>query len=111
MIARTWRGAVPAGKGSEYLEIVGRTGMRDSRDTPGNLGFYVLQRPAGQEDEILTVSLWETQDAIKAFAGDDISRAVFYPEDDAWLTGRDLHADHWEVVGEAAPASTTLKTG
>lgn len=104
MIARTWRGTVRAGKGPGYLEVVGQTGLRDSRATPGNLGFYVMQRRAGDHDEILTVSLWESEDAIRAFAGDDVSRAVFYPDDDAWLIGRDSHADHWEVVGEATPA-------
>lgn len=100
MIARTWRGTVAAGRGSAYLEVVGRTGLRDSRDTPGNLGFYVLQRRAGDHDEIFTMSLWESEDSVKAFAGDDISRAVFYDEDDGWLTSRELHADHWEVIGE-----------
>jgi len=65
---------------------------------------------AGDHDEIFTVSLWESEDAVRAFAGDDISRAVFYPEDDAWLVSRDLHADPWAVVGEVratAPASGT----
>jgi heme-degrading monooxygenase HmoA len=104
MIARTWRGTVQAGKGSAYLGVVGRTGLRESRETPGNLGFYVMQRPAGDHDEILTVSLWESEEAIRAFAGDDISRAVFYPEDDAWLISRDLQADHWQVTGEATAA-------
>ena len=99
MIARTWRGTVAAGRGHGYLEVVGRTGLPGSRATPGNLGFYVMQRPAGDHDEILTLSLWDSEDSIRAFAGDDISRAVFYPEDDAWLIGRDLHADHWEIVG------------
>jgi len=101
VIARTWRGAVAAGRGRDYLGVVGRTGLVDSRNTPGNLGFYVMQRAVGDHDEILTVSLWESEDSIRAFAGTDISRAVFYPEDDDWLTSRDLHADHWEVVGEA----------
>ena len=40
-------------------------------------------------------------DAVSAFAGPDPSRAVFFPEDDAYLVERDLHADHWEVVGVA----------
>ena len=71
-------------------------------ETPGNVGFYVMQRPAGDHDEILTLSLWDSEDSIRAFAGTDISRAVLYPEDDGWLIGRDLHADHWEVVGETA---------
>lgn len=111
MIARTWRGTVEAGKGSRYLEILGRTGLPGSRATPGNQGFYAMQRRAGDHDEILTLSLWESEDAIRAFAGDDISRAVFYPEDDAWLTGRDLHADHWEVVGEATSTSAARPAG
>lgn len=107
MIARTWRGSVAAGRGRDYLDVVGRTGMQDSRTTPGNLGFYVMQRPAGDHDEILTISLWVDEDAVRAFAGDDISRAVFYPEDDAWLIERDHHADHWEVLGEAGrPAAS-----
>jgi heme-degrading monooxygenase HmoA len=104
MIARTWRGTVAAGRGREYLDVMGRTGLPDSRATPGNLGFYAMCRSAGDHDEILTLSLWESEDSVRAFAGDDISRAVFYPEDDAWLTARDLHADHWELVGEAGPS-------
>jgi heme-degrading monooxygenase HmoA len=102
MIARTWRGTVAAGNGTGYVGVVGRTGLPDSRATPGNLGFYVMQRPAGDHDEILTISFWESRDAVRAFAGDDIAAAVFYPEDDAWLTSRDLHADHWEVIGAVA---------
>lgn len=101
MIARTWRGTVAAGRGPGYLEVVARTGLPGSRQTPGNLGFFVLQRNAGDHDEILTMSLWDSEDSVKAFAGDDISRAVFYPDDDAWLISRELHADHWEVVGES----------
>jgi heme-degrading monooxygenase HmoA len=101
MIARTWRGVVRAEDGQAYLEVVARTGLPASRATPGNVGFYVLERPAGDRAEILTVSLWTSMDAISAFAGPDISRAVFFPEDDAYLVERDLHADHWEVVGVA----------
>ena len=101
MIARTWRGVVRAEDGHAYLEVVARTGMPASRATPGNVGFFVLQRPSGDQAEILTMSLWTSKDAISAFAGPDISRAVFFPEDDAYLVERDLHADHWEVVGVA----------
>lgn len=101
MIARTWRGTVAAGRGPAYLDVVGRTGLMDSRSTPGNLGFFMMQRPDGDHDEILTLSLWESADSVRAFAGEDISRAVFYPEDDGWLITRDLHADHWEIIGDA----------
>lgn len=105
MIARTWRGTVAAGRGRDYLDVVGRTGLIDSRKTPGNLGFFVMQRPAVDHDEILSISLWESRESIVAFAGDEISRAVFYPEDDDWLTSRELHADHWEVIGVSGMAA------
>ncbi|HET9436190.1 MAG TPA: antibiotic biosynthesis monooxygenase [Candidatus Limnocylindrales bacterium] len=101
MIARTWRGVVRAAEGPAYLELVALTGMRDSRATPGNRGFYVMQRTDGERAQILTVSLWDDMAAVRAFAGDDPSRAVFYSEDDEYLLERDLHADHWHVVGEA----------
>jgi heme-degrading monooxygenase HmoA len=101
MVARTWRGVVRAEDRHAYLEVVARTGMPASRATPGNVGFFVLQRPFGDQAEILTMSLWTSMDAISAFAGPDISRAVFFPEDDAYLVERDLHADHWEVADVA----------
>jgi hypothetical protein len=43
--------------------------------------------------------LWESRAAIEGFAGQDISRAVFYPEDDRYLIDRDLTVSHYEVAG------------
>lgn len=50
------------------------------------------------------MSLWDTLDAVRGFAGDDIERAVFYPEDDAYLIDRDLVAHHWVVAATADDA-------
>jgi hypothetical protein len=36
-------------------------------------------------------------EAVKAFAGDDPSLAVSYPEDDRVLAGRSPTVDHYEV--------------
>jgi hypothetical protein len=57
-----------------------------------------MYRVDGERAEILTLSLWESLDAVRGFAGEDITRAVFYPEDDAFLVERDLEAHHWVVV-------------
>jgi len=43
-------------------------------------------------------TLWESLDAVKAFAGDDYEQAVFYPEDDRYLVERDLTSSHYTVV-------------
>ncbi len=45
----------------------------------------------------LAISLWESLEAVRAFAGEEVGRAVFYPEDDEMLVERDLHADRWSV--------------
>jgi hypothetical protein len=47
--------------------------------------------------EIITLSFWESLEAIRGFAGEDISRAVFYPEDDRYLVDRETVVTHYRV--------------
>jgi heme-degrading monooxygenase HmoA len=98
MILRTWRGAVRQADAEQYLAHQADTGIADYRQTPGNRGALVLRRDRGELCEVTTLSLWESMDAVRAFAGDDPARAKFYPGDDALLVEKDLHVDHWEVV-------------
>ena len=99
MIARTWRGAVRAGDASAYADYIQQTGIEAYKKTPGNLGAWLLWRVAGEQAEIITLSFWESRQAIQAFAGPDIETAVFYPDDDRFLVERDLTAHHYEVAG------------
>ena len=75
-----------------------RTGFRDLRATPGNLGVFGLRRTGPKKAEFIVLSLWESEAMIRGFAGEDIGRAVFYPEDEAFLIEKDDHVDHFEVV-------------
>ena len=98
MIARAWRGATRAADADEYLRYLQETGFREYRATPGNRGVLGLRRIAGDRAELLLVSLWEDEEAIRRFAGDDLERAVFYPEDERFLVERGELASHFEVV-------------
>jgi heme-degrading monooxygenase HmoA len=98
MIMRTWRGAVRPADLDRYLAHQSETGIREYRETPGNVGALVLTRARGDLVEVTTVSLWESMDAVRAFAGEEPERARFYPGDDDLLAEKDLHADHFEVV-------------
>jgi heme-degrading monooxygenase HmoA len=98
MIARTWRGAVRAEDAEAYAEYIRGTGLAEYAATPGNRGAWLLFRRDGDRAEVLTVSLWASLEAIHGFAGDDVERAVFYPEDERYLLERDLTASHWVVV-------------
>jgi PKD repeat protein/heme-degrading monooxygenase HmoA len=86
-----------------YARYIGRTGLPASRSTPGNRGFLLLHRADGDRAEVMTVSLWDSLEAVKGFAGPDPERAVFYPLDASYLVDRDLHVDHWVVLAAPAP--------
>jgi heme-degrading monooxygenase HmoA len=58
----------------------------------------MFRRDGGDRSEIITLSLWDSRDSIRAFAGEDIDQAVFYPEDDRFLVERDLMVQHYDVV-------------
>ena len=72
--------------------------MRAYRETPGNRGAWMLRRDEGDRTEFVTLSYWDSLDAVRAFAGDDVERAVFYPEDDRFLVDRETRVLHYEIV-------------
>jgi heme-degrading monooxygenase HmoA len=103
MIARTWTGAVRRADADEYAEYIRDTGFTEYGETPGNRGAWLLRRDEGERTEFITLSLWESEGAIRAFAGDDIEAAVLYPEDERYLIGGESRVAHYRVVGEVAP--------
>jgi heme-degrading monooxygenase HmoA len=106
VIARTWRGAVRTEDAPRYADYIRDTGLAAYASTPGNRGAWMLRRDLDDGlTEYVTFSLWDSMDAVRAFAGDDPERAVFYPEDDAFLVERDVHVRHYQVAHEAHPAA------
>lgn len=101
MVARIWRGWTLRDDAAAYAAYVHQTGIAGYRATPGNQGAWVLQRVVGDRVEILTLSFWDSLDAIREFAGDDVERAVFYPEDDRYLIDRELRVTHYELPAPA----------
>ncbi len=96
MIARVWRGATSAADAAEYAAYV-ETELEAARALPGNRGTLVLRRADGDRAEFVTVLLFDALENVQAFAGDDLERAVFYPEDDRYLVERELRVLHYDV--------------
>ncbi|QSQ24813.1 hypothetical protein JY651_07685 [Pyxidicoccus parkwayensis] len=105
MLARTWRGVTKAADADAYLAYLEQTGLKNYRATPGNLGAYCLRRIDNGRAEFLLVTLWESMDAIRRFAGESPDRAVFYPEDERYLIDKDLHVTHYEVPFASVPGA------
>jgi heme-degrading monooxygenase HmoA len=69
----------------------------DYRATEGNQGVYVFRRIEANRAHFLLLTLWESLDAIKRFAGSDFEKARYYSEDDEYLLEREPTVAHYEV--------------
>jgi heme-degrading monooxygenase HmoA len=103
MIARIWRGVVKRADGDEYEAYIEATGFAAYGETSGNRGAWMLRRDTGDVTEFITYSLWDSVEAVKAFAGEDYEVAVYYPEDERFLVERDDTVAHYEVAREIPP--------
>lgn len=97
MIARVWRGATPESKAEQYLDYIKETGVKGCQATEGNRGVIVLRRTALGQAEFVFISLWESPEAIRRFAGDDVERAVYYPRDKEFLLALAPNVEHYQV--------------
>lgn len=100
MIARIWQGRIRAQDVHAYREYIARTGLTDYRRTPGNRGAEMLTRVEGELAHVLTLSFWDDLDSIRGFAGDDVTRARYYPEDERFLLDFPERVEHFEVLSE-----------
>ncbi len=105
MIVRAWRGRAPSSNPVAYIEHFRRNVLPELRRIKGFLGASLLREDRLGEVEFLVLTKWASMDAIRAFAGDDVSRAVVEPGAVAALVGFDQRVQHYEVVEEVRHAS------
>ena len=99
MIARIWRGWVRSEDADAYVEYLHETGIAEYRATPGNRAALHLASGSGRADRVHhTHVLGLPRRPVKAFAGDDIEQAVYYPEDDRFLIERETTVTHFELL-------------
>jgi len=98
MIARVWHGVTPEDQSDEFLDYIRKTGVPGLRSTPGNLGVMVFRRVEQGRAHFLLTSFWESYNAISRFAGPDVERARYYPEDEKYLLELEPTVTHYEVV-------------
>ena len=101
MIARIWRGVTRLADKETYYDYLVKTGLSEYKDTKGNRGVRVLRRAYDDKVEFLLITLWDSWDAIKNFAGDDYEKAVYYPEDKKFLLELDPRVTHYEVLEDS----------
>lgn len=98
MIARVWHGIVPAQDSQSYLEYLNQTGVKDLQNTPGNKGVNVMSRIEGDQAHFILISYWDSLKSIQNFAGEDIQKARYYPQDEDFLIELEPQVEHYEVL-------------
>ncbi|HZD53145.1 MAG TPA: hypothetical protein VE175_08865 [Woeseiaceae bacterium] len=94
---REWRGRVPHEKADAYEAFLHASGIPDYGTTPGNRGIWMLVDRSGEATEFTLLTLWDSEDAVRCFAGDDIRLAHYYPEDDDFLLEQPKYVRHYEM--------------
>jgi len=97
MITRIWHGATHASKSDAYLDLMRTIAIPDYRAVPGNKGAYALRRVEGDIAHFLMVTFWESEAAIRAFAGDNIDKAKYYDFDKDFLLELEPSTTHYEM--------------
>ncbi len=98
MIVRIWHGRTKRSNADEYSRFLETRAIPDYRSVAGTIEVQVLRRNEGDVTHFLTITHWESEEAVRAFAGSDVLKAKYYPEDRDFLLEFEPEVQHFEVV-------------
>jgi uncharacterized protein YciI/heme-degrading monooxygenase HmoA len=97
-IARVWKGETRAAQAEQYVRHVQENVFPELRKIAGHRGAQLLRRAVGGAVEFMVVTLWDSMEAIRKFAGEKPEKAVVAPQAQALLSRFDDSVSHYEVV-------------
>jgi heme-degrading monooxygenase HmoA len=100
MIVRAWRGRAAATNANAYVEHFRNTVLPELDRIDGFRGASLLRKDHGMEVEYVVLSRWASMEAIRAFAGNDVEKAVVEPQAVAALIDFDREVEHYLVAEE-----------
>lgn len=106
MIMRMWKGRSSVKTSGDYVRHVTQTVFPKLRKIRGHRGAYLLRRPINGGVEFVVLTLWDSMEAARKFAGGDTDEAVVDPEARSALIGFDEFVTHFDVIHEVATSKT-----
>jgi heme-degrading monooxygenase HmoA len=100
MIVRTWHGRAPLANPSAYPRYFIDHVLPQLKRIDGFLGATLLRQQRAHDIEFAVETRWASMDAIRAFAGANLDRAVVEAEAETILADYDRKVRHYEVVYE-----------
>jgi hypothetical protein len=103
LTVRTWSATADGAGAADYSRYFAGTLLPQLRKLRGFAGAYLLRRDLADAGtvELTALTFWQSAEAIRAFAGDDITVSVVEPEAQAMLLDFDRTATHRTVVVDA----------
>ena len=104
MISRIWHGWTIPENADAYEALLRADVLPGIHRIEGYRGAYLLRRDGDDEVEFVTITLWNSLDAVRAFAGEPYETAVVPPEARKLLTHFDATSVHYETIVELLPS-------
>ena len=98
LVGRVWHGRTPASKAEEYTRYLNDSGVKKIFAIEGNRGAQLFRRIDGDVAEYFVISYWDTREAIKKFAGEDIEKTHNLPRDPEFLIDLEPRVRHFDVL-------------
>ena len=98
MIQRHWKGLAKRGEANNYIRHLETETFPLISAISGFVKASILRRSTGDGIEFLIVTIWESMDAIRRFAGDDAEAAVVPASVQGMMLSWETRVKHYEVV-------------
>jgi uncharacterized protein len=105
-ILRMWKARSTAETMGQYVQHVTKRVFPQLRSIKGHRGAYLLRRTVNGAIELVVLTLWESMDAVRRFAGAEPDKAVVEPEAREMLTEFDESVTHFEIVHRSTPPAS-----
>ena len=98
MIARLWHGWTTRGNADAFEQLLTTRVLPGIHRVEGYRGSFLLRNDAEDEVEFVTLTLFDSMDAVREFAGENYKVAVIDPEGGTLLSRFDPTSAHYEVI-------------
>jgi heme-degrading monooxygenase HmoA len=97
VIGRLWHGWTAPENADAYEDLLRSEVLPGIDRVEGFRGAQLLRREAGDEVEFMTLTIFESLEAVREFAGEDYEVAVVPPEARRLLSRFDERSAHYEI--------------
>jgi heme-degrading monooxygenase HmoA len=99
-IMRKWHGKVPIEKADEYENFLIKKAAPDYSSVKGLMKLYFQRKDEESIAHFLLITIWDSEESVKKFAGYNPAIAKYYPEDDSFLLEKEKHVSTYKVFYE-----------